>query len=358
MTNSSGSPGFDPGLTAALRQARNFDVIAAHQWTYNDYVAQMKAANPNLQLFVYLNGTFSSSQTATQYPDSWYLRDKNGNKIKAIGFNTYLLDPRNPAWRAEVLRLCQTRLVYSGYDGCFVDVLGTSGVNPLSVTGVPIDPTTGREFTKSAWLNATEGIANYVKQAIAPRPVIGNGLGFGGSYFNADAPTERILDGLSGGMAEVFVRPATSAINFYKNEVNWKYDVDMLADAAARGQFVTAITKVWTGSTAAQQDVWHRYALGTFLLGYQPGNAYFTFRTDKALTTPSPYWDVPIGVPSGAYAKVGGVYQRTFTNGRVLVNPTTASVSVSLGASYTNLDGATVTSVNLAPHTAQILTNA
>jgi hypothetical protein len=356
MTTGSGSPGYDPGLTNALRQANNFDVIAAHQWTYNDYVAQMRAANPDLKLFVYLNGTFSSSQTSTQYPDSWYLRDANGNKIRAIGFNTYLLDPRNPAWQAEVLRLCQTRLVYSGYDGCFVDVLGLSGVNPLSVTGVPIDPRTGVAWTKTAWLQATEGIAEYVRTAIAPRPVMGNGLGFGGSYFNKDAPTESILDGMSGGMAEVFVRPAFSAVNFYKNEVNWKYDVDMLADAAARGQFVTAITKVWSSSTAAQQDAWHRYALGTFLLGYQPGSAYFTFRTDKNLTTPSPYWDVQIGDPTGAYAKVGGVYQRTFTNGRVLVNPTTASVTVSLGGSYKNLDGGTVSSVTLAPHAAQILT--
>jgi hypothetical protein len=356
MTSGSGSPSYDPGLTNALRQATNFDIIAAHQYTYNDYVAQMKAANPNLQLYVYLNGTFSSSQTATQYPDSWYARDAKGNKIQAKGFNTYLLDPRNPAWKAEVLRLCQTRLVYSGYDGCFVDVLGLSGVNPLSVTSVPIDPLTGVAYTKAAWLNATEGIADYVRTNIARRPVSGNGLGFGGSYFSKEAPTERILDGLSGGMAEVFVRPATSAVNFYKTEPNWKYDVDMLADAASRGQFVTAITKVWTSSTAAQQDAWHRYALGTFLLGYQPGHAYFTFRADHTLTPPSPYWDVPIGDPVDAYAKVGGVYQRTFTNGRVLVNPTTSSVTVDLGGSYVNLDGATVSSVTLPAHTAQILT--
>jgi hypothetical protein len=156
-------------------------------------------------------------------------------------------------------------------------------------------------------------------------------------------------------MAEVFVRPATSAVNFYKNEVNWRYDVDMLVDAAARGQFVTAITKVWTNSTATQQDAWHRYALGTFLLGYRPGSAFFTFRTDKRLTPPSRYWDVDLGLPVGGYAKIGGVYQRTFALGRVLVNPTTATVTVNLGGVFTDLDGRSVTSVTLAPHTAEIL---
>jgi hypothetical protein len=40
----------------------------------------------------------------------------------------------------------------------------------------------------------------------------------------------------------------------------------------------------------------------------------------------------------------------------VLVNPTTATVSLALGGSYRTPAGTAVTSVKLAPHTAQILT--
>lgn len=62
-----------------------------------------------------------------------------------------------------------------------------------------------------------------------------------------------------------------------------------------------------------------------------------------------------IGDPIGPYAKVDGVYQRGFTNGKVLVNPGTAAVTVPLGGSYVTLDGSVVTSLTLQPHTGDVL---
>jgi hypothetical protein len=50
------------------------------------------------------------------------------------------------------------------------------------------------------------------------------------------------------------------------------------------------------------------------------------------------------------------VYRRVFSNGLVLVNPTTASATVALSEPYRTLSGTLVTSVSLAPHTGQILT--
>jgi hypothetical protein len=65
---------------------------------------------------------------------------------------------------------------------------------------------------------------------------------------------------------------------------------------------------------------------------------------------------VNIGVPTGSYAKVGSVYRRSFSNGLVLVNPTTSSATVALSGPYTTLSGTVVTSVTLPPHTGQVLT--
>jgi hypothetical protein len=358
MANGTGVTTYNATQSMALRQARNFDIIAAHLATYKPWVSQMKAVNPDLELDVYVNGTFSSTKSSTQYPESWYARDANGNKIMAKGFNTWLMDPRSAGWIGEVTALCQYRLSYSGYDGCFLDVLGTSGLNPTSVTSLPVDPRTGVEWTKKAWMDATSNLGASVRSAIAPRPVMANGLGFGVPYFDPTAPRERLLDGVSTAMSEVFVREPGAAVNFYRNEVTWKKDVDMVADAVARGNRIVVTTKVWTTATAAQIDAWHRYAFATFLLGYAPGKAFFTFRSDHELSTPSAYWDTNIGVPSGAYSKVGNVYRRTFSNGLVLVNPTTSSATVSLSGSYTTLSGNVVTSVTLPPHTGQVLTNA
>ncbi len=356
MANGTGVTSYQATQSLALRQAQNFDIIVAHLATYKPWVAQMKAANPDLELNVYVNGTFSSTKSSSQYPESWYARDRGGNKIMANGFNTWLMDPRNPAWISEVTSVCRYRLTYSGYDGCFLDVLGTSGLNPSSVTGLPIDPRTGAVWTQHDWMEATSAIGASVRAAIAPRPIMANGLGFGVPYFDPAAPRERLLDGVGTAMAEVFVREPRSAVNFYRNEVTWKKDVDMVADAVARGSRIVVTTKVWSTATAAQIDTWHRYALATFLLGYAPGKAFFTFRSDHLHSTPSPYWDVPIGTPSGPYSKAGAVYRRVFSNGLVLVNPTTSSATVALSEPYRNLGGTLVTSVTLAPHTGQILT--
>jgi hypothetical protein len=356
MTTGTGNTNNHATLAQAQLQASRFDLIASHWAWYQPWVADMKAINPNLRLLAYVNGTFSSSTSSAQYPDSYYARDRNGNKVKANGFGTYLMNPLSDGWRQEVANLCNTRIAASGYDGCFLDVMGTSGVNPTSVSSLPVDPRTGVAWTYKNWLDATTAEAEQVRTALAPRPVIGNGLGFGTSYFDNTAPRERILDGLDGGMAENFARASTSSVTLYKNEVNWKADVDMLVDAAARGSTIVTTTKVWTSSTAAQQDSWHRYSLATFLLGYQQGLTFYSFRTDHLLSSTSAYENTPIGTPTGSYTKAGGVYQRNFTNGRVLVNPLTSSVTVSLGASFRNLDGNVVSSVTLPPHTGQILT--
>lgn len=252
--------------------------------------------------------------------------------------------------------MCRYRLSYSGYDGCFLDVLGTSGLNPSSVTGLPIDPRTGAVWTQHDWMEATSAIGASIRAAIAPRPIMANGLGFGVPYFDPAAPRERLLDGVGTAMSEVFVREPRSAVNFYRNEVTWKKDVDMVADAVARGSRIVVTTKVWSTATASQIDTWHRYSLATFLLGYAPGKAFFTFRSDHLHSMPSPYWDVPIGTPSAPYSKAGSVYRRVFSNGLVLVNPTTSSATVALSQPYRTLSGTLVTSVTLAPHTGQILT--
>ena len=356
MASGTGVTSYHATESLALRQARNFDIIVAHMATYKPWVAQMKQANPSLELDVYVNGTFSSTKSSTQYPESWYARDRNGNKIMAKGFNTWLMDPRNAAWVGEVTNVCRYRLTYSGYDGCFLDVLGTSGLNPTSVTSLPVDPRTGETWTKKDWMDATSALGASVRAAIAPRPIAANGLGFGVPYFDPAAPRERLLDGVPTAMSEVFVREPRGAVGTYRNEVTWKKDVDMVADAVARGSRIVVTTKVWATATDAQIDAWHRYALATFLLGYAPGRAFFTFRSDHLHSTPSPYWDVNIGTPSGAYTKSGSVYKRVFSNGLVLVNPTTSRATVALSAPYTNLDGNVVTSVTLAPHTGQVLT--
>ena len=110
-------------------------------------------------------------------------------------------------------------------------------------------------------------------------------------------------------------------------------------------------------ASLAQKDAVHRFALASFLLGTN-GSSYFTFLYDRDTLKTHPWWEsINIGDPVGPYKKVGGLYEREFTRGKVIVNPTKSSLSTALGGSYTAIGGATpLTSVVLPANSAQILT--
>ena len=347
-------------LSQALAQARTFGTIVATQGMYRPYVAQMKAANPNLRLLVYLNGTFSMNDAGSTYPTTWYARDAAGNKVRSVQFGNYLMDVSNPGWLQDRQNKCQTLLAQSGYDGCFLDTLGTAPLDAPYVTGLPVNPATNLVWTKAAWLSRTAALAQSVEGVLGSDPVFGNGIASGKKYFATDGgATKRILDGVGGAMVELFLRTPGTMIATYEKESQWLQEVEMLRDSANNGKVLLTMTKVWTAGTQAQKDSWHRFALSSFLLGYTPGIDRFSFRYDHGATLAHPYWSVKIGDPTGTYAKVGGVYQRTFTNGRVVVNPTTMPVTFAIGGAYATLAGNTVSgSMTLQPHTGDVLVKA
>jgi len=249
-------------------------------------------------------------------------------------------------------------LAASGYDGVFLDTLGPAALNPSFVLTLPVDPATGLVWTVGDWVTATAGLAGTIAAAVG-KPVIGNGLRDGPNYFKPGASTRVLLQtGMVGAMAEAWLRGAMNPITKYPKEADWKLNVDALADAGALGGSFLAVTKVWTDGTQEEKDAWYRFAVASYLLG-NDGRAYLAFSYAQGdATVDRPWSHLDLGVPTsafGAYAKVDGVYQRRFSAGRVLVNPTTSTFTVVLGATYHTLDGTPVTTVTLGPEGAAIL---
>jgi hypothetical protein len=343
--------------TQALAEARTFDVIVGLRYTYRDHVAAMKAANPDLRILVYLNGGFSMNDDGTAFPNGWYARDRYGRKIKSVQFGNYLMDVSDPGWIDSVADRCQEFLAFSGYDGCLLDSLGPAALDPTYVTSLPINPATGLVWKRADYLKATSALALAAKRRIGWKLLVPNGVTWGQDYFDPAGPTKILTAGVDGGMVELFIRPPFVSLSQYRSVSQWKADVNMLVDAGASGRTLLVVTKAWASGTAAQKDRWHRYALGTFLLGTN-GRSYFSFLSDRNTAKPSSYWSVQLGSPVTTYALIGGVYQRTFANGKVLVNPSTSTYTVSLGRRYETLGGQIVTSVTLGAHSAAILTEA
>ena len=63
---------------------------------------------------------------------------------------------------------------------------------------------------------------------------------------------------------------------------------------------------------------------------------------------------VAIGTPLGPYAQSGGMFDRSFTNGIVWVNPTTTSQTITFTSQHQNLAGTQVTTETLAPDTGDV----
>jgi hypothetical protein len=341
----------------AVAMAKRFDVITEHWQTLHPYVGQMRAANPQLLLFVYMNGTFTYK---TDLTEAAYAHDADGKRISTLSRPiTWLLEPTAPEAITYQERRADGLLKVSGYDGLYLDLLGPAALSLTYVTSLPVNPATGEVWTSNDWMKATTSLAAGLRERFTPRPIFCNGLRNGGSYFNPGFPTEQLFDsGIEGCIPEAWLRAAIDPITTYPTESVWKKNVDMLVDAGARGASVMVMTKTWTSGTVAQKDAWYKFALASYLLG-NDGRAWFSFSYEpKDAKVGRRFNRIFLGAATGAYAKVNGVYQRTFTGGRALVNPTNSTFAIQLGGTYSTLEGALVTSVTLGPKTAEILKNA
>lgn len=343
----------------ALTIARRFEVVVAAARTFPAHLSAMRNANPRLAVLVYLNGAFTSDTRS--YPEAYYAHDANGERIFSRKWKKWMMDVSNPDWAAEVAQECKADLELSGYDGCYVDMLGTAPLTDGYVSKPPINPATGRVWTKDEYVAATTAIGAKVERANSSYIVVGNGLANGKRYFAKDGATAPLLNGLDGANAEGWIRGANQAINQFRREVDWKKDVDMLVHAGSRGKSVLAMTKVWVSATQAQIDRWHKYALASFLLG-NDGNSFFSFYADRdrqsieEASTPHRWDGVDVGTPSGAYRRLpNGAYRRDFSEGVALVNPTASNVTVELSRPLVDLDGVERTSVVLPANTGEVL---
>jgi hypothetical protein len=118
--------------------------------------------------------------------------------------------------------------------------------------------------------------------------------------------------------------------------------------------------KIFIGITHSSANDRHAalYGYATEMLA-AAGNAIFAMNANYSTTTWFRPYSYRIGTPTGHYRiDRRGVYTRSFTDGRVLVNPTTHVASVALGARYSGCGLHGVRHVTLRPQSGLVLTAA
>src|SRR6476646_4818268 len=69
--------------TDAVSAARMSDVVSGLAVQIHKFGAAMRQANPNVALYVYVNGELAQSKDCSAFPASWYLYSKSGAKVKS-----------------------------------------------------------------------------------------------------------------------------------------------------------------------------------------------------------------------------------------------------------------------------------
>lgn len=343
----------------ALKAAGLFDLIVVSATSVDAKdLAAMRRVDPEIRILAYMNGAFAQAREGDAYPDSWYARDANGSKVRSVGFRNWLMNVTEPGWIDDRARTCERHLA-AGLDGCMLDLLGTAPLLPGYATGIPIDARTHEAWRAKDWLAATSDIARTVQRLVRPAIVIGNGLGSGPRFFDADAKSSVLLDGIRGGIAEGWLRSPRQEIDAYPTFATWLLDIEMLSSAGRDGKTVLVVTKAWAHGTRDQKDRLHEYALASFLLGME-GDAYFHFsyspRSDPIY--PHPWWDPDIGRAIESYGIVDGIYRRRFTRGLVLVNPSDETRTLKLDEDFEDLRGTAIRSATLPPRSGLVLLHA
>ena len=359
-TNTNGGGDSEQGYSRseAVALAKRFDFAVGLRWTFEDHIGAMESANPQFRMLTYMNGAFARSKDAPSMPDAWFLRDSSGNKVKSVYWGNFLMDPANPGWQAWTAAKCEEWNRLSGFHGCMLDDMGAGNLTSGNLTARPIDPRTGKLMDTYDWIGYTADLARAVGKANPGLLIGANGLNNGSKFFGNNVVSKRLLAAVDVGMAEGWLRNEYASPSTFRSESAWRAEVDMLVEAGRMNKTISLQTKIWTSASTAQVDHWRRYTYASFLLGTH-GQSYLNFNPEGPGRPPAAHaWEqVSIGAPTESYAKRGGVYQRRYTGGIAMVNPTDSPVRVTLDKAYQRLNGTTVTSFTLGANDGEILTD-
>ena len=329
----------------------------ARMRAYSPYFDSRLAWFPDAWAYQDAYAIYRNSPVATEHPE-WILRDAAGNKLY-IPFGCsggvcpqYAGDFGNPAFRNWWIQDAAAKMA-KGYRGLFVDDVNMEWRvgNGNGAFVAPRDPRTGATMTEADWRRYMAEFTEQIRQALPGKEIVHNAIWFAGCGSTAESC-----------WSDPYIRRELLAADLIELErgVN---DAGITGDGGRYG-YETFMARVdWLHShgkgvifdARAGTDAAREYGLASYfltsngqdLLGNDPGG------------TPSDWWtgyDVQLGAPLAGRYSWNGLVRRDYQDGIVLVNkPGAASKTVSLGATYEDLTGASRTSVTLGAASGAVL---
>ncbi|MFC1466376.1 MAG: putative glycoside hydrolase [Candidatus Brachytrichaceae bacterium NZ_4S206] len=313
------------------------------------------------QLLVTLTEKRVSTANGDQLADlqanrsDWLLYDRNKRVVfSSADKSAPLLDIRNEAVRDQLAEDIAKAINDGGFEGILIDDVGVDLIRPAS----PPVYTGTQVFTEQQRRDAVEGLLRTIRARIPDKLMIIGGYAWkDGLAFAARSDEAQTLATLADGIhiAE-FLRSPISKTTEFKPEANWKRDIDYLSVASQDNKVVLLTTRL-IGAPEELTRQWLSYATASYLLGKNGAYTYFQFDAGDPAYSNDPVLNAPIGAPVEAYTKLSsGIYQRKFSKGLVLVNPTNEQKKTTLDGAYKSLQGNPVdASITMGPRTGIIL---
>ncbi|HSW36936.1 MAG TPA: putative glycoside hydrolase [Candidatus Saccharimonadales bacterium] len=331
-------------------------------------VPAIKSANPGTKVLVYKNvaatrndcqydshrsSGVSYCYAKTNHPE-WFIKDSAGNPFAFCDYSLlYWMDVGNSAYQQQWLSDVVSNAKADGFDGVFMDDTNTHPGhckdNGGLVSALP-------SYTDMAYGEAMKAfIAN-----------VGPGLKANGLLampnISADPWTSwqeddalAMVPNISVFFREHFMHWTPDNPSVFKDN-EWAAVEKQMEDVGRTGDYLANTYS----DNSTQNENTMVYARASFLLAWNGSSASaFQYHVDCQCDSYNPIWAQDIGTPSSARYQVGPAWRREFSGGTAIVNPSSSqSVTASLGGSYTDAKGSTVSSVTLAPASAVILKKA
>ena len=328
--------------------------VILQEWEH-ERLRALKARNPDVTVLVYKNlssmmsvdeqghaSTGITVEDAASHPD-WFLLGPAGERLTFESFPwLFAADVGSPSYQRRWGDRVLATLREHPWDGVFADDANPTlrhHVDPARVTRYPTDAAYG-EATGSALAS------------IGPRIRGAGGLIIAnfGSWSGYRPVADGWLDSVSGAMEEQFAKFGTSPDTGYVIGVDWERQLGAIEAAESRGRRFLGIAHSANTDAAAA-----RYGWATMLLAAN-GNSAFALHGDYTNETWFPEYDLELGEPDGRRRRdPSGLYRRRFTDGLVLVNPTTSPLTAELGGRYSGSGLTRARRTVIAPHNGLVL---
>jgi hypothetical protein len=290
---------------------------------------------------------YYGSSIANQHPE-WILKNRYGTKL-FVNWNChdghcdqYIPDYSNEGFRQWWISQARSA-IYAGFRGVFVDDVNLV-MNLSNGYGqdTPIDNNTGQPMTQQAWEQYFADFLTEIRNALPSAEIVHNALWYAGNFSPASDP---------------FVMQEIQAADYINLERG--FADSGLTNAGSWSiqnlfSYIDTVHQAGKHILAGQYGFDGQFSLAAYFL-INDGKDLFSNDSITPLNWPAMY-DVDLGTPLGDRRAWNGLIRRDFSKGIALINPpNSATVTVDLPGSFTDLNGNPLTTLTLAGRQGAIL---